>query len=77
MSQSFKECLEKRALYRSAGAKGLVGKEFGSAAEDLEDARLSFSKGRFKWATIQAYYAIFHGARAVLYSRGYKERSHR
>jgi uncharacterized protein (UPF0332 family) len=32
--------------------------------------------GRFKYAAINSYYAIFHGARVLLYSRGYRERSH-
>lgn len=30
----------------------------------------------FKWATIQGYYSIFHSARALLYSKGYREKSH-
>jgi len=33
--------------------------------------------GDFKWATVQAYYAMFHSARALLYSQGYREKSHR
>lgn len=76
MNQDFKNCIDKKKLYKSHNAKGLVKKEFGSATDDLEDAKLSFSKKRYKWATIQAYYAMFHAARALLYSRGYRERSH-
>lgn len=76
MSRDFKKCIEKKSLYKSGGAKGLFKKELASAGDDLGDARLSLSEGRFKWATIQAYYAIFHAARALLYSRGYRERSH-
>ena len=33
--------------------------------------------GDYKWATIQAYYSMFHSARALLYSRGFREKSHR
>ena len=29
-----------------------------------------------KYATINSYYSIFHAARALLYSQGYRERSH-
>jgi uncharacterized protein (UPF0332 family) len=76
MSRDFKDCLDKKKLYRSEAAKALAGKEFKSAADDLTDAEVSLSGKRFKWATIQAYYAMFHAARALLYSRGYRERSH-
>lgn len=76
MSRDFKDCLDKKKLYRSDAAKSLAGKEFKSAADDLADAEMSLSQRRFKWATIQAYYAMFHAARALLYSRGYRERSH-
>ena len=30
----------------------------------------------YKWATIQAYYSIFHGTRALLFKAGYREESH-
>ena len=76
MNQDFKNCLDKKRLYKSDDAKTLATKELKSAADDLEDAKFSFSKERYKWATIQAYYAIFHAARALLYYRGYRERSH-
>ena len=76
MSRDFKACLDKKKLYRSDAAKALAGKEFKSATDDLADAEMSLSQKRCKWATIQAYYAMFHAARALLYSRGYRERSH-
>jgi uncharacterized protein (UPF0332 family) len=31
---------------------------------------------KFKWATIQAYYSMFHSSRALLFSKGYREKSH-
>lgn len=76
MNQDFKNCLDKKRLYKSGDAKSLVEKEFKSAIDDFGDAGFSFTKGRYKWATIQSYYAMFHAARALLYSRGYRERSH-
>lgn len=76
MNRDFKKCLEKKSLYLSVGATGLFRKELESAEDDLGDAKRSLLDGRFKWATIQAYYAIFHAARALLYSKGYRERSH-
>jgi len=76
MSRDFRDCLDKKKLYRSDAAKALAGKEFESAADDFAEAEMSLAGKRFKWATIQAYYAMFHAARALLYSRGYRERSH-
>jgi len=47
-----------------------------SANDDLFEAKDRLAYGRFKYATINSYYSIFHAARALLYSRGYRERSH-
>jgi len=76
MNPDFKRCLDKKKLYRSEAARALAGKEFDAAREDLAEAELSFSQKRYKWATIQAYYAMFHAARALLHRKGYRERSH-
>ncbi len=40
------------------------------------DAKTGYEIGRYKWATIQAYYAMFHAAKALLYSVEYREKSH-
>jgi uncharacterized protein (UPF0332 family) len=54
----------------------LAKKELLAAEEDLAEARDRFGHGKSKYATINAYYAIFHAARALIYSKGYRERSH-
>jgi uncharacterized protein (UPF0332 family) len=54
----------------------LANKELIAAEEDLAEARDRFVHGKYKYATINAYYAIFHAARALLYSKDYRERSH-
>ncbi len=76
MNPDFKNCLDRKKLYRSEAARALAGREFKSAGDDLAEAEISYSQRRYKWATIQAYYAMFLAARALLYSRGYRERSH-
>lgn len=43
---------------------------------DLSDAKAGYENERYKWSTIQAYYAMFHAARALVYSQGYREKSH-
>jgi uncharacterized protein (UPF0332 family) len=55
----------------------MVAKELEGARRDLEAARKSLKAADHKWATIQAYYSIFHAARSLLYSKGFRERSHR
>ncbi|MCD5414706.1 MAG: HEPN domain-containing protein [Clostridiales bacterium] len=51
-------------------------KEFSVGMKDLNTAVETFEFGNYKWATIQAYYAIFHGVRAMLFKAGYREESH-
>jgi uncharacterized protein (UPF0332 family) len=76
MNQDFKQCLENRKIIVFPRGKELVGKELSIAQNDLSDAKAGFENQRYKWSTIQAYYAIFHAARALIYSRGYREKSH-
>lgn len=40
------------------------------------ERQLSSSEYIYRYATINAYYATFHAARALLFSKGYRERSH-
>lgn len=51
-------------------------KEYSVAKKDLEAAKSSYETENYKWATIQAYYAIFHGVRSLVYKAGYREESH-
>lgn len=76
MNQAFKEALEKKKIFHFAKAKGLVSKELKVASDDLDEAKDRFKNERYKYATINAYYATFHAARALLFSKGYRERSH-
>lgn len=76
MNPEFKDCLRKQKLKKFSRGKALVNKELKSAEEDLKTAKESFNNENYKWATIQCYYSIFHSARAILYSKNYRERSH-
>jgi uncharacterized protein (UPF0332 family) len=55
----------------------MVAKELKGSGSDLATAKASYEAGDHKWATVQAYYSIFHAARALLYNKGFRERSHR
>lgn len=77
MKSEFQKCLDKDKVVPSSAAKNLVKKELKVAGSDLAEARDRLKHGSFKWYTVVSYYAMFHAAWALLYSRGYKERSHR
>ena len=72
----FQECLNKGRIKKFAAAKALVPKELKISKEDLVTAADSCKEGNYKWATIQAYYSMFHAVRALIYSAGYREKSH-
>ena len=76
MDQDFNQCLENKKITAFPRGKELVNKELSMARSDLSDAKAGFDNQRYKWSTIQAYYAMFHAARALIYSRGYREKSH-
>jgi hypothetical protein len=70
----FQRCLDKRWLVRMPEARHLVTKELSVAHDDLAEAEGGYERQSYKWSTIQSYYAMFHAARSLLYSRGYREK---
>ena len=76
MNPEFSQCLENKKIIPFAKGKNLVRKEISIARSDLSDAKAGYEHERYKWSTIQAYYAMFHAARALIYSKGYREKSH-
>jgi len=68
--------LEERKLMKIRADRKLVLKEIAAAKNDLKDAKESLESGKSKWATIQGYYSMFHSARALLYNKGFREKSH-
>jgi len=76
MSRDFDECKQGRRIVRQDFTANLIPSELEAAHKDLEWARRSLDDRNEKWATIQAYYSIFHAARALLFAKGYREKSH-
>lgn len=76
MNPEFEKLLQSGKIVVFSRGKDLVKKELAVAQDDLDDARAGFVNQRYKWSTIQGYYAMFHAARALLYSRNYREKSH-
>jgi uncharacterized protein (UPF0332 family) len=76
LSPALQNLLEERKIVRIKPDKKLVLKEMAAAKSDLKDAKESIALKKFKWATIQGYYSMFHSARALLFAKGYREKSH-
>ncbi|MBM3284039.1 HEPN domain-containing protein [Candidatus Gottesmanbacteria bacterium] len=72
----FSECLEKGKIKSYPKISEKLEMERGAAKDDLAAAKRMLKRGEFKYATITGYYSLFHSARALLYSRGFRERSH-
>jgi uncharacterized protein (UPF0332 family) len=76
MNPALQKLLEDRKLMKIRADRKLVLKEMAAAKTDLKDAKESLKIGKSKWATIQGYYSMFHSARALLYDKGFREKSH-
>ena len=76
MNPELNDCLKQGKIVRFPEARKLSAKELEIAKEDLKACRESVEQKNYKWATVQAYYAMFHAARTLLYHKGYREKSH-
>ena len=58
LSPDFRKCLERGGLVRVESDPQIVDKEILVARQDLSEGEASIERGSFKWATVQAYYAM-------------------
>ena len=72
----FQKCLEQRRIVKINPTKEMIEKEISSAEYDLKMADESLVKNDSKWASVQAYYSMFHCAKALVLNKGYREKSH-
>jgi uncharacterized protein (UPF0332 family) len=73
----FDECIERGKIVKIPVDPALVVKEFREAEADLSAAERSLADHQEKWAIIQGYYSLFHSLRALVFGKGYREKSHR
>jgi uncharacterized protein (UPF0332 family) len=66
--------INERKIIRAQTSEDMVLKEIEAAQTDLQDAQGSLQTRKFKWATIQSYYSMFHSVRALLFNKGYREK---
>ncbi len=76
MSIEFQRAIEKKKILLFPQGKRQVKKELEEAESDLGEAINRFDNKKYKYATINGYYSMFHSVRALIYSRGYREKSH-
>lgn len=76
MKYQFEQCIRKGKILRIEIDPDLIEKEMDEAINDLNVCEKSIIDNNFKWAIIQAYYSMFHSFRAILFSKGYREKSH-
>ena len=73
---NFEECLRKHLIRKDESAIERMEKSLEISSRFLESARKNIEIEEYEMAEIAAYNAIFHAARALLFSKGYVERSH-
>ena len=76
MNLEFQKALEKKRILHFSKGKALTKNELEAAKDDLNEAKDRLKNKKYKYATITAYYSMFHAARALIYSKGYREKSH-
>jgi uncharacterized protein (UPF0332 family) len=76
VNPEYQDCLKRGKIKQFSRGSSLASKELDTAASDLERARKTYQDNDYKWATIQIYYSMFHSARALLYTKNLRERSH-
>ena len=72
----FERCLKLRRLVPFSASQEMVQKEVQAARHDLDASSMSLEHGNDKWASIQAYYSMFHCAKALVHAKGYREKGH-
>jgi uncharacterized protein (UPF0332 family) len=76
MKSDFQDCLKTKKIQKFSGAEKLIKTEIKAAKEDIKEAKGRFRADKFKYATVNGYYSLFHSARALIYRVGYREKSH-
>jgi Uncharacterized conserved protein related to C-terminal domain of eukaryotic chaperone, SACSIN len=72
----FERCKEKGKIIKIEDSSDFADKELKEACDDLKSAEKSISENNPKWAIVQSYYTMFHAFRALLFTKGYREKSH-
>lgn len=72
----FEECLRRGLIKRDPSTTERVKSSIEIAKRFLKSAERTFEIGDYIMVEIAAYNSVFHSIRALLFVKGYKERSH-
>ena len=72
----FEECLKKGLIKKDQFAKERVKKSIEISERFLNSAVKNFEIEEHEMAEIASYNSVFHSARALLFNKGFTERSH-
>lgn len=73
---TFQDCMNKGLIKKSGDTKDRVEQSLSLGDKFLKSAGRNLEMGEYEVCEIIAYNAIFHYARALLFQKGYLERSH-
>ncbi|MBI5047139.1 HEPN domain-containing protein [Candidatus Micrarchaeota archaeon] len=73
---TYQECFERGLLRKSTIERQEIENQIKIAENYIKKAEKIFDKELFDICFLTVYISIFHSARALLYIKGYKERSH-
>lgn len=76
MKHQFEKCRDRGKIIQVTIDSQLVEKELQESRYDVNAAQKSIEEGNHKWAIVQSYYSMFHAFRGLLFSRGFREKSH-
>ena len=72
----YDECFEEKQLRKAYVAEDEIKNQIRIAEDYLKKAEIILGKETYDISFLTAYISIFHSARALLYKKGYRERSH-
>jgi len=70
------DCVRNNRIVQMIPSQDIIEKEMEGSLYDLRRARDSLALKDHKWASIQAYYSMFHAGKALLLKAGFREKSH-
>jgi uncharacterized protein (UPF0332 family) len=76
VNQEFEDCLKSGMIVSFTRDENLIKEEIILARECLLDSKATYELWGGRWPTLQSYYTMFHAARALINSKGYRENSH-
>ncbi len=74
--KNFEYCINNNLINKNKDAKNWVKKELDIAKEFYTQAKKIIKTGAYESTEMIAYVSIFHSTRALLYAKGYSEKSH-